>query len=313
MVSSTASAAFIRRFGVLLVVLLCGLGTPALYGTANAGGHDRQLLDGVHQIGYAVYDRQKRSFRVARNAHVRFRSASVVKLLIVLDELLRNRPVLTLEQAKTDAQRLAVLSLREMLRGSWDYAASVYWAQNGFNDVINRMVPLIGLTDTTPPANPRIWGYTSTSAADVVRIYNYIIDKAPPEYRAFILDNIYAASRCADDGRDQSFGLPGVAARPWGVKQGWSGWPVDVPVGERCVESAGGGFFGQFGGPAPAMKELPADLTSPMLATTGVLGPRQRTVVVVFATYVGGISWKRASAQLTRVSKSLVRAKDSRG
>ncbi|WP_156935088.1 hypothetical protein [Pseudonocardia spinosispora] len=310
--SSTVFAAFIRRFTAVLAVLLCVLGTPMVFGTAHAGGRDRQLLDGVHQIGYAVYDRQKRSFRATRNAHVRFRSASVVKLLIVLDELLRNHPVLILEQAKTDAQRLEVLSLREMLRGSWDYAASVYWANNGFNDVVNRMVPLIGLTDTAPPANPRIWGYTSTSAADVVRIYNYIIDKAPPEYRAFILDNIYAASRCADDGRDQSFGLPGVAARPWGVKQGWSGWPTEVPPGDRCLENAGGGFFGQFGGPAPAMKELPADLASPMLATTGVLGPHQRTVVAVFATYSGGISWKRASAQMTRMSKSLVRTKDSR-
>lgn len=32
--------------------------------------------------------------------------------------------------------------------------------------------------------------------------------------------NLHASTRCAEDGKDQSSGIPQVSDRPWGVKQG---------------------------------------------------------------------------------------------
>jgi hypothetical protein len=100
---------------------------------------------------FAVYDREEEDFTVVRQPHVRFRTASVVKLLIALDYLIQHDPVLDLEQASTDEQRMDILALRTMLRGSWDYAASVFWVRGGFTDIVNRMTTLIGLPDTSPP------------------------------------------------------------------------------------------------------------------------------------------------------------------
>jgi hypothetical protein len=175
---------------------------------------------------FAVYDREHSKFTAVREPHARFRTASVVKLLIALDYLIQHDPVLDLDKATTDEQRVDILALRTMLRGSWDYAASVLWVRGGFTDIIDRMSRLIGLPDTSAPAPDQrgFWGYTVTSAADVVKIYNYILDAAPTRYRDFIIGNLHASTRCAEDGRDQSFGIPRAFARPWGAKQGWSGW-----------------------------------------------------------------------------------------
>jgi hypothetical protein len=49
----------------------------------------------------------------------------VVKLLIALDYLIQQDPGLDLEQAATDEQCMDIPLLRTMLRGSWDYVASV--------------------------------------------------------------------------------------------------------------------------------------------------------------------------------------------
>lgn len=257
---------------------------------------------------FAVYDRAQQEFTAVRDPHARFRSASVVKLLIVLDHLTQHDPVLDLEQATTDEQRMDILALRTMLRGSWDYAASVFWVRNGFTDVIDRMTTLIGLPDTSPPAPDQrgFWGYTATSAADVVKIYNHILDTAPTKYRDFILGNLHASTRCAEDGRDQSFGIPQVFDRPWGVKQGWSGWGATVPDEQRCFEDRSG--MGQFAGPVPAMKEEPnppPDLVSPLLHTTGTVGSGERSIVVVFTTYPKDTTWPQGAAAVTRLSRSL--------
>lgn len=257
---------------------------------------------------FAVYDREQEEFTVVRDPHVRFRTASVVKLLIALDYLLQHDPVLDLEQATTDEQRMDILALRTMLRGSWDYAASVFWVRGGFTDIVNRMTTLIGLPDTSPPAPEQrgFWGYTVTSAADAAKIYHYILDVAPIKYRDFIIGNLHASTRCAEDGRDQSFGIPQVFARPWGVKQGWSGWGATVPDGQRCFEDRAG--MGEFAGPVHAMKEepnLPPDLVSPLLHTTGTIGPGERSIVVVFTTYPTHTTWPQAAATITRLCRSL--------
>jgi hypothetical protein len=257
---------------------------------------------------FAVYDRQQHQFTAERNLHARFRAASVVKLLIALDYLFRHDPVLDLEQASTDQQRMIILALRTMLRGSWDYAASVFWVRGGYTDVINRMTALINLPDTSPPSAQQrgYWGYTLTSAADVVTIYRYIVERTPTKYRDFIIGNLHAATRCAEDGRDQYFGIPEAFARPWGVKQGWSGWGLTVPAEQRCFEDRVS--MGEFAGPVPAMKEPPhppPDLLSPLLHTTGTIGPGERSILVVFTTYPQHTTWPQATKAITRLCRFL--------
>ncbi|HJT03676.1 MAG TPA: hypothetical protein VJ757_08620 [Pseudonocardiaceae bacterium] len=257
---------------------------------------------------FAVYDRQYREFTAVRHPHARFRAASVVKLLIALDYLLQHDPELNLDKATTDDQRMDILALRTMLRGSWDYAASVLWVRGGFTDVIDRMTGLIGLPDTSPPAPDQrgFWGYTLTSAADVVKIYNYVLDTAPTRYRDFIIGNLHASTRCAEDGRDQSFGIPRTFARPWGAKQGWSGWAATVPDAQRCFEDRAG--IGEYAGPVPAMKENPdppTDLISPLLHTTGTIGPGERNIVVIFTTYPKDTTWPQGAADITRLCGNL--------
>jgi len=257
---------------------------------------------------FAVYDRQHGEFTAVRHPHARFRAASVVKLLIALDYLIQHDPALDLDKATTDEQRMDILALRTMLRGSWDYAASVLWVRGGFTDIIGRMTGLIGLPDTSapPPDQRGFWGYTVTSAADVVKIYNYILDAAPTRYRDFIIGNLHASTRCAEDGRDQSFGIPRAFARPWGAKQGWSGWGATVPDDQRCFEDRIG--MGEFAGPVTAMKEEPnppPDLISPLLHTTGTIGPGERSIVVAFTTYPKDTTWPQGAAEITRLCWNL--------
>ena len=254
---------------------------------------------------FAVYDRQQRRFIATRDPHAPFRSASVVKLLIALDELIRHDPPLDLGTATTDEQRQEILSLQTMLRASWDDAASAFWVKNGFTDVITRMTALIGLTETSPPADRGIWGYTAITASDVVKIYNYLLDTAPARYREFIIGNLFAATRCAQDGRDQSFGMPQAFPRPWGVKQGWSGWGATIPPDQVCADHTA---VRAYTGPLMAMKEEaapPPDLSSPLLHSTGIIGDDERTLVVVLTTFAPHTSWPDGAAAITAVCRAL--------
>ena len=124
--------------------------------------------------GVAVFDRHTGQFVEQLNADHQFRSASVVKLLIVLDFMWDRGPQYDVPPA--DQERLEV-----MLRSSDDDAASYYWDELGGAAIVERMVARLGLTDTAgPPAtHPGFWGYVAISAADTVRIYRYILDRAP--------------------------------------------------------------------------------------------------------------------------------------
>jgi hypothetical protein len=293
---------------VCLAILVIG-SSPAAAGPVRAEdvGSLVPVPEGV-TASFAVYDRKQQDFTAVRDPHSQFRTASVVKLLIALDYLIQHDPILDLEQATTDEQRMNILALRTMLRGSWDYAASVFWVRGGFTEVIDRMTTRIGLPDTLPPSPHQrgFWGYTVTSAADVVKIYNYILDVAPTKYRDFIIGNLHASTRCAEDGRDQSFGIPRTFARPWGVKQGWSGWGASVPDEQRCFEDRVD--MGEFAGPVPATKEESnpsPDLVSPLLHTTGTIGPSERSVVVIFTTYPKDTTWPQGTAAITHLCWSL--------
>jgi hypothetical protein len=103
--------------------------------------------------GVAVFDRQANAFTDVLNQDLRFRSASVVKLLIALDHLWDRGPEYDIRAA--DRVRLEM-----MLRSSDDDAASYYWEHLDGAGIIDRMVPRLGLTHTAgPPAtHPGFWG-----------------------------------------------------------------------------------------------------------------------------------------------------------
>ncbi|WP_410610032.1 serine hydrolase [Amycolatopsis sp. lyj-109] len=139
-------------------------------------------------------------------------AASVVKLLIALD-LIDRSGVPSGDEAT---------AVHSMLAASDDRVASRLWQENGGPDIIRRQVRELGLTHTTPPADPGKWGSTRMSPTDVVTIYRYITARLSEEERGFVTGAMENAPRTAVDGFDQHFGIPrGFPGAAWAVKQGW--------------------------------------------------------------------------------------------
>ncbi|WP_214110631.1 hypothetical protein [Acrocarpospora catenulata] len=227
--------------------------------------------------GYVVFDRQARRVTVSRNVHKRFRSASVVKLLIAIDHLE--------DVAKPD---LAVL--RPMLRVSDDDAATALWRRGGQGKIILRMAKRLKLTDTSPPPadKPGFWGYTAISALDIAKVYRYLLEKAEPKVRDTIMGELRKAEPCGSDGFDQYFGIPRAVPRPWAVKQGWSGYGSVPP--SKCVRAR--------------TATADVDFVHPVLHTTGVIGDRYIMVLLTTQT----TAWADATKKITKLARDVYRA-----
>jgi hypothetical protein len=241
--------------------------------------------------GIAVYDRQAGAFTEQRQVTLRFRSASLVKLLIALDYLWNRGPGYAIPAA--DRPRLDL-----MLRSSDDNAASYFWKLDGGDPIVTRMVGRLGLQNTAPPSavGKTGWGSTTLSAADVVRIYRYLLEKAPAPVRDLVMGDLHQSTRCGTDHYDQSFGIPSAFTRPWAVKQGWYGYP-DTPV-NPCTQAASIRL------PGPVVVPVGA-LLGTVLHTTGTVGPGDRTIVVILTEQPNGTTFATASATLTRLTRSL--------
>ncbi|GAA1599553.1 hypothetical protein GCM10009789_62050 [Kribbella sancticallisti] len=228
--------------------------------------------------GVAVFDRQAGQLTDVLNPDLQFRSASVVKLLIVLDYLWERGPAYDIPAA--DRARLEV-----MLRSSDDAAASYYWDHLGGAQIIDRMVERLGLTHTDgpPTTHPGFWGYAAFTAGDTVRIYRYLLDRAPAPVRSFVMGNLHQATRYGTDGFDQYFGIASVFDPAFSIKQGWSG----------------------FTSPTAKTKVAGVDLTSEALHTTGTVGTDDRTIVVVYTLHPNGTSYGKAYTDVTRLTRTL--------
>ena len=238
--------------------------------------------------GVIVFDRQTGASPVQLNPTVQFRTASLVKLLIVLDHLWDRGPAYEVPAA--ERPRLDV-----MLRSSDDAAATHFWNRNGRRDVVSRMAARLGLRETQPPpaAQPGFWGYTATSAADMLRVYRYLLDSAPAPVRDYVMGNLHQHTRCGTDRYDQSFGIPSAFGRPSAVKQGWSGFgdrpanPCAQPVGWTPVRYAG------------------PDMSAEVLHTTGTVGATDRVIVVVLSAHPGGTPFATAASRITGLTAAL--------
>jgi hypothetical protein len=237
--------------------------------------------------GIAVFDRQAATFTEQHNAEARFRSASVVKLLLALDYLWDRGPGYDIPAA--DRDRFDV-----MLRSSDDAAASTFWQRGGQKQIVTRMVGRLGLRQTAPPPDtyPGFWGYTALSAADTVRIYRYLLDSAPVRVRSLVMDNLRASTRCGTDGYDQSFGIPSAFQRPWAVKQGWSGFGAAAPGPCNNTGAAATGAAG-------------VDLVQEALHTTGTVGDGDRSIVAVLTLHPDGTTFGAAVSALNGIVRGL--------
>jgi hypothetical protein len=268
-------------------------------GTAGSPAASPSVSTGVVAVpagvtaGIAIYDRQAGTFVIQQKASWRFRSASLVKLLIALDYFWAKGPSYAVPAA--DKPKLDV-----MLRSSDDSAATGLWKANGQRDIVTRMVQRLGLQDTAPPpaSQPGYWGYTAVSAGDLVRVYQYLLGKAPAPVRDYIMGNLHASTKCGTDKYDQSFGIPSAFRKPWSAKQGWSGFgdnpatpctaPVAFPAG--LVQAA-----------APNNP----DMSGEVLHTTGTVGADDRYIVAVLTVHPNGTQYAKAATAVTKLTRSL--------
>ncbi|MFI5709108.1 hypothetical protein [Kribbella sp. NPDC051620] len=234
--------------------------------------------------GIAVFDRQTGQFTDVVDPDRQFRSASVVKLLLVLDFLWDRGPAYDIPAA--DKARLEV-----MLRSSDDDAASYYWDHLGGSAIIDRMVLLLGLTHTAGPpvTHPGFWGYAAFTAADTVRIYRYLLDQAPAPVRDFVMGNLQQPTRYGTDGFDQYFGIASAFEPPFAIKQGWSGY----------LDSSG------YGRDKNKPKDAAVDFVRAALHTTGTVGPDHRAIVAVYTLHPAGTGYGKACADTTALTRTL--------
>ncbi|WP_433782417.1 LGFP repeat-containing protein [Actinomycetospora sp. CA-101289] len=292
---------------VVLAGLLAGLllAPSALAAPPPGGLRAAPVVPADVTAGYVVYDRTTRRTVAESAPRARFRSASLVKLLIALD----------LTQGRTSVSSADRALLDSMLRSSDDDAASTLWVRQGYEQVVVRMVRLIGLADTAPPTDRRYWGYTAVSAADVATVYNYLLDRATPFQRDLIVGNLERATQCAADGFDQSFGIPRAVAGTRAVKQGWSGYGTAParPCVEGRQDTPPDALSGQAAEEAPqaVADSRPATLAAPALDlsrralhTSGLVDARRR-VVVVLTLSPKTTSFETQSTTITNITRTL--------
>lgn len=226
---------------------------------------------------YAVYDRITHRL-TGKDVHKPIRSASLVKILIAIEQL----------ETRGDDPRI-----EPMLRSSDDNAASELWVENGWEQLVVRTAERIGLEDTRPPERRGMWGYTAVSASDVVKTYRYVLEKAKPSVRRTIMGHLHRATKCASDGFDQSFGLPSTTFKP-AFKQGWSGFGDPQ---EPCVQKR-----------RPRLlldaDEPELDLKSPAMHTSGTC---LFSIVAVLTLHPQGTTWQQASKRVTRVTEEVTK------
>ncbi|MCP3798287.1 class A beta-lactamase-related serine hydrolase [Allokutzneria sp. A3M-2-11 16] len=156
-------------------------------------------------VSAQVFDRRNGTSLFEEVADRRFRSASLVKLMIAIDALDRGT------HGPTSTKMTQMLSL------SHDAAASEMWVAGGGSKIVRRVAAKLGL-NAEPPQPEGRWGNTMITARDVVKIYDHILDAAPE-----LMPALRSAPAIAADGFDQHFGIPrALNGLPWAIKQGWA-------------------------------------------------------------------------------------------
>lgn len=232
--------------------------------SANAPAIDPGALEAAARqvepnttLGAVVVDRVSGGTPLSLNADRQFRSASLVKLMIAIDAL---------NQGASTSQRDR---LARMLSVSDDDIASSFWVRLG-PGLIPRVVKLVGLQNTESPELAGRWGDVKTTANDMVRVYEYVMNTMPPEDRTLVVDALGQAPQYAADDFDQYFGIPDGLDTQWAIKQGW-------------------------GNNDHAM----------VLHSSGFVGSKWRYVVVLLTEHPLGSGWRTSADSVTAAAGAL--------
>ncbi len=110
------------------------------------------------------------------------------------------------------------------------------------------------------------------------------------------------AGPCGSDGFDQFFGIPRGVAKPWAVKQGWSGYGSIPPV--RCKGNGSATPSALL--PPSTRPPAPVDFRNAVLHTTGVVGQDDRYIEVVLTTQTS--RWSDSVTKITRLARDVHQA-----
>ncbi|UMP07661.1 hypothetical protein [Amycolatopsis sp. EV170708-02-1] len=213
------------------------------------------------QVSVVVYDRTAKKNTVSLKPERSYTSASLVKLLIALEALQAGAPPSTVQR---------------MLSVSDDDIASRLWTVHGGPRIVTRWAAKIGLGGTRPPEDPGRWGDTRITAADVAKIYRYLLEQAGEGTRTTIMRALSGATESGSDGVRQYFGIPdAVGSLPWSIKQGWA-----------CCRG------------------------SRILHSSGAVGEDDRHIVVVLTSQPTSTTYAGAGRRVTEVVKALLPAID---
>ncbi|MFI9384628.1 hypothetical protein [Kutzneria sp. NPDC052558] len=164
----------------------------------------------VH-LATAVYDLRAGAFVSRSSDNTPFAAESLTKLLIATDLAASGR------LAGSNLSRV-----KAMLSTSDDQVANQLWTADGGPAIVTREIRAMGLRATVPPRDPGRWGDTTMTAADVVRIYQYVMTRMPAAQRDTLLGDLSATAQAAD-GTDQDFGITqAVPDGQWWAKQAWA-------------------------------------------------------------------------------------------
>lgn len=217
-------------------------------------------LDPVGEFSFVLYDSAQDRYLLSHRPDSVHFAQSIAKLLIAVSAL----------QHEEDPAAVA-----EMLSTSDDWIASELWERLGGPAVVDEQAAAMGLAHTEPSQEWVRWGDTLTTAADVVRVYEYLLDELPERDRETVFAALEAMTDSGADGFDQTFGIPAAAdGRDWAVKQGWGCCKPDR-----------------------------------FLVSTGTLGPDHRYIVAVFGAWdEERVDEAAAAAEMTALAAAVVDA-----
>lgn len=169
------------------------------------------------EISVLVFDRLTGE-TVSSGEGTAITTASVSKLFIA-DDLLYQSTVRKTPLSPDDRKMLDA-----MLRSSDDGAGETFWIRGSGDEIVDRVAARYQL-DSTRPGDYQRWWNTVTTAKDLARYYDMLLDGdggLKPDQAEIILGDLAKSTPQGLDGYPQRFGIPdGLFAEPVAVKQGW--------------------------------------------------------------------------------------------
>lgn len=190
-------------------------------------------------IGYAMLDRRTGEIIASRNATQTSSTESMIKVWLVADHLRR-----AAESGQTvTPQELAQASAA--IRHSDDGAAQALYRAGGGNAVVQRMIDICGLTDTT--LFDQWWSRTQMSPRDAVRLAQCVADgtAAGPRWTGWVLSEMRSVT--GSTAAEEQFattgggrwgiidGVPDTLARTLAIKNGWTAIGADGNWHLNCL------------------------------------------------------------------------------